>query len=80
MKLFTELAMRCLVHIGYQCTFEVLQAGCYDYQCPAYFVTLPIVKRWNIQQVVKIVCHKVASPPHLDGSVVFARWHQRAPI
>ena len=28
--------------------------------------------------MVKVICHKAASPPQMDGSVVFARWHQRA--
>ena len=33
----------------------------------------------DIKQVVKVIWHKAASPPHMDGSVVFARWRQRAP-
>jgi len=28
---------------------------------------------------VKVVWHKATSPPHMDGSVKFARWHQRPP-
>ena len=28
----------------------------------------------NHQQVVKVIWHKAASPPNMDGSVVFARW------
>jgi len=28
--------------------------------------------------VVKVILHKAASPPHMDGSVVFARWRQCA--
>ena len=29
----------------------------------------------NTKQVVKVICHKAASPPHTDDSVVFAsRW------
>ena len=30
------------------------------------------------QQVVRVIWHKAASPPHTDGSVVFARWRQKA--
>jgi len=30
--------------------------------------------------VVKVICHKAASPPHTDGSVVFARLRQYAPL
>jgi len=29
--------------------------------------------------VVKVMCHKVASPPHTDGSVVFVRLRQCTP-
>jgi len=29
--------------------------------------------------VVKVIWHKAASPPHVDGSVVFARWRQFSP-
>jgi len=32
-----------------------------------------------LKQVVKVVWYKAASPPHMDGSVVFARWLQCAP-
>jgi len=32
----------------------------------------------KIKQVVKVMCHKTASPPQMDGSIVFARWRQRA--
>ena len=31
------------------------------------------------EQVVKVIWHKAASPPHIDGSVVFIRWRQCAP-
>ena len=31
------------------------------------------------EQVVKVIWHKSASPPHTDGSVVFARWRQCTP-
>ena len=29
--------------------------------------------------MVKVIWHKAASPPHMDRSVVFARWRQCAP-
>ena len=29
--------------------------------------------------MAKIIWHKSSSPPHTNGSVVFARWHQSAP-
>jgi len=29
-------------------------------------------------QVVKVICHKDASPPRKRGSLVFARWRQCA--
>jgi len=29
--------------------------------------------------VVKVSSHKAASPPHVDGSMVFARWRQCTP-
>jgi len=32
----------------------------------------------NVEQVVKVIWLKAASPPHMDGSVVFARWRQCA--
>ena len=35
--------------------------------------------RQTIQQVVKVIWHKAASVPHVDGSVVCARWRQCAP-
>jgi len=28
------------------------------------------------KQVVKVICHKTASPPQMDGSIVFGRWRQ----
>jgi len=31
------------------------------------------------KQVVKVICHKAASQPHTDGSIVFARWRQCTP-
>ena len=31
------------------------------------------------KQVVKVIWHKAASPPHMDSSVVFFRWRQCAP-
>jgi len=31
------------------------------------------------RQVVNVIRHKAASSQHTDGSVIFARWHQRAP-
>jgi len=31
------------------------------------------------KQMVKVIWHKAASPPHMDGSIVFARWRQYAP-
>jgi len=31
------------------------------------------------EQVVKLIWHKATSPPHTDGSVVFANWRQCAP-
>jgi len=34
---------------------------------------------YKLDQVVKVIWHKPASPPHMDGSVVFARWQQYAP-
>jgi len=34
----------------------------------------------NKEQVVKVIFgHKAASPPHINGSAVFARWRQCAP-
>jgi len=30
--------------------------------------------------VIKAICHKAASPPHMDCPVVFARWRQCALI
>jgi len=33
----------------------------------------------HIQQVVKVIWHKTASPPQTDGSIVFAKWRQCAP-
>jgi len=30
------------------------------------------------QQVVKVIWHKTTSPPHMDDSIVFARWRQCA--
>ena len=35
--------------------------------------------RLYAQQVVKVIWHKAASPPHTDGSVVFTEWRQCAP-
>jgi len=35
---------------------------------------------WKNKQVVKVIWHKAASPPHMDGSVAFARWRQCNPI
>jgi len=32
----------------------------------------------KIKQVVKVMCHKTASTPQMDDSIVFARWRQRA--
>jgi len=32
----------------------------------------------NSKQVVGVIWHKAASPPHTDGSILFARWHQCA--
>ena len=32
------------------------------------------------EQLVKVISHKVASPPHTDGSIIFARWRQCAPL
>ena len=32
----------------------------------------------NCQQVVKVIWEKAASPPHMDGSIIFARWRQCA--
>ena len=32
----------------------------------------------NNEQVVKVIWHKAASPPRMDGSVVFFRWRQYA--
>jgi len=34
----------------------------------------------NVKQVVKVIWRKAASPPHMDGSVVFFRWRQCAPV
>ena len=31
-----------------------------------------------VKQVVKVICHKTASPPQTDVSIVFARWCQCA--
>jgi len=31
------------------------------------------------QQAIKVIWHKAASPPHIDGSLVFARLRQSAP-
>jgi len=31
-----------------------------------------------MQQVVKVISHETTSPPQTDGSIVFARWRQRA--
>jgi len=36
-------------------------------------------RRVKFLQVVKGIWHKAASPRHMDGSVVFARWRQCAP-
>ena len=33
----------------------------------------------NSKQVVKVILQKALSPLHTDGSIVFARWRQRAP-
>ena len=33
----------------------------------------------NNNNVIKVIWHKAASPPHTNGSVVFARWRQCAP-
>ena len=33
----------------------------------------------KMEQVVKVIWHEAASLPHVDGSVVFARWRQCAP-
>jgi len=33
----------------------------------------------KLKQVVKVIWHKAASPPHMDGSVVLFRWRQCAP-
>jgi len=30
--------------------------------------------------MVRVIWHKAASPPHMEGSVIFARWRQCAPI
>ena len=36
-----------------------------------------VTKSWvPCSQVVKVIWHKTASPPQMDGSIVFARWHQ----
>jgi len=32
-----------------------------------------------MKQVVKVIWHKPASQPHMDGSVVFIRWRQCTP-
>ena len=37
-------------------------------------------KRGFNKQVVIVIWHKAASPPHTDDSVVFAKWRQCAPI
>jgi len=29
-----------------------------------------------VKQVVRVILRKAASPPHTDGSVIFARWRQ----
>jgi len=33
-----------------------------------------------MEQVVKVIWHKAASPPLTDGSIVFARYRQCAPL
>ena len=42
-----------------------------------------ITRIWNnnkdLKQVVKVIWRKAASPPHIAGSVIFARWRQCAP-
>jgi len=32
-----------------------------------------------MKQVVKVILQQATSPPHMDGSMVFARWQQCAP-
>jgi len=33
----------------------------------------------SVEQMVKLIWYKAASPPYMDGSVIFARWRQCAP-
>jgi len=33
----------------------------------------------HAKQAVKVICKKAASPPHMNGSIVFVRWRQCAP-
>jgi len=37
------------------------------------------LRRLDCKQVVKVIWHKAASLPHMDDSLVFARWRQCAP-
>jgi len=32
----------------------------------------------KLKQVVRVIWQKAAPPPHMDGSIVFARWRKRA--
>ena len=40
------------------------------------FTFITVKGKTNIQQVVKVIRHKIVSLPQTDGSVVFARWRQ----
>ena len=42
-------------------------------------ITATVQRRRKNKQVIKVIWHKAASPPHTDGSVVFFRWRQCAP-
>ena len=41
--------------------------------------TVATCVEFNNKQVVRVIWPKAASPPHINGSIVFARWRQYAP-
>ena len=57
--------------------FSYITKMCFHYQLMRFHKTaiLKAVK----QQVVKVIWQQAASPPHMNGSMVFARWRQCVP-
>ena len=45
----------------------------------SYNICFRVITATTSSQVVKVIWHKAASPPHMDGSVVFLTWRQCAP-